>query len=192
MAFGILYWMIPRMLRSRLWSPGAATAHFWIAMVGLILLASPLYYAGFTQGQMWMGLDNSGQLAHPEFVDGLTQIKPLWFVSLCGLAMFGAGILILIANVAMTLIVPSELSSAESSSELDADSVPTQFASPLEGAPVLALAVGIDRMSTFEWHRQWERHPVRPLCWGVRVSRRIEPLAAWSFIAVCGYRSAED
>ncbi|MEO1524416.1 MAG: cbb3-type cytochrome c oxidase subunit II [Planctomycetota bacterium] len=161
MALGIVYWIMPRVLRSDLWSPIAAKAHFGLALAGLLLLATPLFIAGLMQGTMWMGLDDSGQLAHPEFIDALTRAKPMWFASMLGLGLFGVGLVLQLVNFVLTWLSSLESSAGQEVVGPKASPTSEQFASSLDGAPVLALAVGLDRMSTFEWHQAWERNPVR-------------------------------
>lgn len=161
MALGAIYWIMPKILKSEVWSKGLAKLHFLLALVSLALIAAPLYIASVMQGQMWMGLDSSGQLAHPEFVESLGYSKFFWRLSMVGLSIFGAGLLLQILNFVLTwMAAASEVDSSEST---PACVQPTSFGrtSALEGAPVLALAVGIERMSNFDWHRAWERNPFR-------------------------------
>ena len=64
MAFGMIYWLIPRMTKTKLYSTGLANFHFWIGTLGIILYVLPMYVAGFTQASMWK------------------QFNPRWFISL--------------------------------------------------------------------------------------------------------------
>ena len=46
LSFGILYWVIPRLYKTELWSTKLATAHFWVATVGLITYQVSMWVAG--------------------------------------------------------------------------------------------------------------------------------------------------
>jgi cytochrome c oxidase cbb3-type subunit I/II len=52
LTFGILYWLIPRIFRTELYSKKLANIHFWIG-TGIIFYAVPMYWAGFKQSLMW-------------------------------------------------------------------------------------------------------------------------------------------
>ena len=66
MAFGILYWIVPRLWKTTLYSTKLVTAHFWIATIGMILYQVSMWVAGITQWLMWQtGL--MGQLMYPPF-----------------------------------------------------------------------------------------------------------------------------
>ncbi|MEL6108988.1 MAG: cbb3-type cytochrome c oxidase subunit I, partial [Planctomycetota bacterium] len=161
MAMGVIYWMMPRILNSEVRSKGIAKVHFVLALLSLVLIAAPLYVASVLQGQMWMGLDSSGQLAHPEFVESLGYSKFFWRLSMIGLGVFGIGLLLQISNFVLTWIAAATEVDCSEYETQNVTEKSVEHASALEGAPVLALAVGIDRMSTFEWHRSWERNPFR-------------------------------
>jgi cytochrome c oxidase cbb3-type subunit I/II len=47
MTFGILYWLIPRLFQTKLYSEKLANMHFWIGTLGIVLYAVPMYWAGF-------------------------------------------------------------------------------------------------------------------------------------------------
>lgn len=51
--FGMLYWLIPRMFKTTLYSVALANVHFWTGTLGTILYVLPMYVAGFVQAYMW-------------------------------------------------------------------------------------------------------------------------------------------
>ncbi|HKK39803.1 MAG TPA: cytochrome-c oxidase, cbb3-type subunit I, partial [Cryomorphaceae bacterium] len=53
LTFGMLYWLIPKMWKTKLHSVKLANVHFWLGTLGIIFYALPLYWAGFTQWAMW-------------------------------------------------------------------------------------------------------------------------------------------
>src|SRR6187399_2856835 len=52
LTFAVLYWIIPRIYNTPLYSKKLAGAHFWIGTLGIILYVVPLYWAAFTQSMM--------------------------------------------------------------------------------------------------------------------------------------------
>src|SRR6185436_8117727 len=62
MAFAMLYYLVPKMWSTNLYSKKLATNHFWLGTIGIILYAVPLYWAGFTQSVMWKSFTPEGQL----------------------------------------------------------------------------------------------------------------------------------
>jgi len=65
MNFGMIYWMAPRLFKTKLWSVKLANTHFWIATLGMLFFSIPLYFAGFTQALMWKEFTAQGYLAYP-------------------------------------------------------------------------------------------------------------------------------
>ena len=53
LTFGILYWLIPRIYKTELYSKKLANAHFWIGMLGIVFYAASMYWSGITQSLMW-------------------------------------------------------------------------------------------------------------------------------------------
>jgi cytochrome c oxidase cbb3-type subunit I/II len=54
MIFAVLYWVIPRMWNTQLYSIRLANAHFWLGTLGIIFYALPMYVSGVVQSLMWM------------------------------------------------------------------------------------------------------------------------------------------
>jgi cytochrome c oxidase cbb3-type subunit I/II len=76
MVFGMVYWLLPRLLQAPLWSRRLAEAHFWVGTVGIVLYVVPIYTAGLTQGLMLRAFDESGRLAYPDFVETVLRLQP--------------------------------------------------------------------------------------------------------------------
>ncbi len=165
MTFGMIYWLLPRLFQTKLWSVKMATWHFWIGTLGILMYILPIYAAGITQGLMWRAMDETGRLAYPDFVETVQSIVPLWWVRVLGGAMFVFGIVMMAVNYFMTwrsrpatyeVPVYSALSLRGLPEPIDA-TVTTK----LENAPVLDVAKKIDIWAQMGWHRRWERLPVR-------------------------------
>ena len=101
--FGMLYWIIPRLYKTKLFSEKLANLHFWIATLGILVYAIPLYWAAVTQWLMWHEYTPEGFLAYPNFLETLTHILPLYHVRIIGGILFLTGFLIMIYNLFKTM-----------------------------------------------------------------------------------------
>ena len=103
MTFGMIYWLVPRMWRTELYSQKLANAHFWIGTLGIVFYALPLYWAGFTQSLMWKEFTQDGFLAYPNFLETVTQILPMYVLRVVGGSLYIIGVFVMIYNVAKTV-----------------------------------------------------------------------------------------
>jgi cytochrome c oxidase cbb3-type subunit I/II len=101
LTFGMAYYLVPKLWRTKIYSRALANAHFWIATLGIILWVIPMYWAGFMQGQMWKKFNPDGNLAN-EFVETVTYMKPFFMVRALGGALFIVGALIMVYNLIKT------------------------------------------------------------------------------------------
>ena len=94
MAFGMLYWMVPRLWSTKLWSIRLAEIHFWIATVGILMYVVSMWVSGVSQGLFWRALDADGFLKYPDFIEGLVASRAMYQMRLIGgLLFFGSYIL---------------------------------------------------------------------------------------------------
>ncbi|WP_034059210.1 cytochrome-c oxidase, cbb3-type subunit I [Lacinutrix jangbogonensis] len=100
--FGMIYWMAPKLFKTKLWSTGLANVHFWIGTLGIILYALPLYVAGFVQASMWKQFNPDGTLTYGNFLETVTQIMPMYWMRAIGGTLFITGALIGVYNIIMT------------------------------------------------------------------------------------------
>lgn len=103
LTFGMLYFLIPKLWNTKLYSVKLATTHFWIGLTGILLYYISMMASGLTQGLMWQAIDNKGQLVYPDFVQTVTEIVPLYWVRAAGGLLFLVGFLIMLYNVYMTI-----------------------------------------------------------------------------------------
>lgn len=103
LTFGMIYWLIPRLFKTKLHSTKLANAHFWIGTLGIIFYALPLYVAGFTQASMWKQFNPDGTLMYGNFLETVTEILPMYWMRAIGGTLYIAGMLILIYNVVVTV-----------------------------------------------------------------------------------------
>ncbi len=164
MTFGMIYWLLPRLFQTKLWSKNLAEWHFWVGTIGILLYIVPIYIAGITQGLMWRAMDELGRLQYPVFVESVTASVPFWWVRVLGGALFILGMVMLAINALMTWLnrpskyeVPVITAPRLSKRYTDA---PLPGAT-LAGGPVLDTAVAIEKVAKMDWHRKWERLPVK-------------------------------
>ncbi|WP_337042342.1 cytochrome-c oxidase, cbb3-type subunit I [Emticicia sp. 17c] len=116
MIFGILYYLIPRMWKTQLYSKALTNTHFWLGTLGIIFYALPMYWAGFTQSLMWKEFTKDGFLAYPNFLETVTQIVPLYMIRAVGGTLYLIGTLVMIYNLIKTAkqgtFVPAEYAEA--------------------------------------------------------------------------------
>jgi len=103
LTFGMVYWLIPRLFKTKLWSLKLANIHFWIGTLGIILYALPMYVAGFVQASMWKQFNPDGTLVYGNFLETVNQIIPMYWMRAIGGTMFLVGMLILVYNIIKTI-----------------------------------------------------------------------------------------
>lgn len=102
LTFGMLYWLVPRMWRTKLYSQSLANFHFWIGTLGIIFYALPMYWAGFTQSFMWKEFTSEGFLKYPNFLETVTAIKNLYLIRGIGGLLYFTGVIIMVYNLMKT------------------------------------------------------------------------------------------
>ncbi len=113
LTFGILYWLIPRLYNTKLYSIKLANLHFWIATLGMIFYAIPLYWAGITQGLMWKEFTVEGYLQYPLFLETVLQIVPMYIIRAFGGTLYFCGVFFMYYNLAKTVRSGSLLANEE-------------------------------------------------------------------------------
>jgi cytochrome c oxidase cbb3-type subunit I/II len=152
MVFGMMYWLLPRLFQTELWSRRLAELHFWIGTVGIMLYIVAIYAAGLTQGLMWRAFDETGRLAYPDFIETTVRLIPMYWVRVIGGALYIVGLVLLGVNVAMTWRAR-----------------PARYAEPVHEAPPLSplSAEGAEGAAArwAGWHRRWEGLPLTFSVW---------------------------
>ena len=115
LAFAILYYMIPKMWGTTLYSKKLATNHFWLGTIGIIIYAVPMYWAGFEQSLMWKQFTAEGQLRF-DFMQTVQNIKPMYWARSIGGTLYLAGALMMVYNIWKTIkkgvFIPNEAAEA--------------------------------------------------------------------------------
>ncbi|MEC4114254.1 cytochrome-c oxidase, cbb3-type subunit I [Myroides pelagicus] len=142
MTFGMVYWLIPRMVKTELYSRALANFHFWIGTLGIILYTIPLYVAGFSQHLMWKEFNPDGTLMYGNFLETVTAIMPMYIMRAIGGSLYLIGVFVLIYNIARTV------------------SAGQKVEDELAEAPALQR-ISAGRLRGEGWHVWLERRPIQ-------------------------------
>ena len=100
--FGSFYHLIPRLWETEFYSTRLINAHFYLAVVGIILYITALWFAGIGQGWMWRAFDEYGNLAYT-FIETVEHLHLPYVMRTVGGALFVLGIMIMGYNTYMTI-----------------------------------------------------------------------------------------
>lgn len=103
LTFGVMYWLIPKIYNTKLYSTGLANVHFWLGTLAIIFYAIPMYWAGVTQFLMWRQFTPDGFLQYGNFLETVTQIIPMYALRAFGGLLFLAGIIVMLYNIIKTV-----------------------------------------------------------------------------------------
>ncbi len=141
LTFAILYWLVPRIYQTELYSKKLISFHFWIGTLGILFYAIPMYWSGFTQGLMLKEFTPEGMLKYPSFMETLLQIIPMHVFRAVGGAMYLIGVIVMAYNLAKTMAKGTLLAN--------------------EPAEAMALAPLPQEHKESGWHRVLERRPIQ-------------------------------
>ncbi len=115
LTFAMLYYIIPRIFNTKLYSKKAANTHFWIGTLGIIFYAVPMYFSGWTQGMMWKEFSGDGTLTYG-FLQTTERILFLHVIRGVGGLLYLSGAIIMAWNLIATMrsgkLVPNEQAEA--------------------------------------------------------------------------------
>jgi len=143
LSFGMIYWLIPRIFKTKLYSEKLANFHFWIGTLGIIFYALPMYVAGFMQASMWKQFDAVGaKLQYGNFLETVTELMPMYWMRAIGGTLYLTGIIVLVYNIIKT--VKQGAAVQDDAAE----------------APALTT-ISPNRLKGEKWHAWLERKPVQ-------------------------------
>ena len=142
LTFGMIYYLVPKMFKTRLHSIPLANFHFWIGTLGIVLYALPMYVSGFTQALMWKDFNPDGTLVYGNFLETVHEIIPMYWMRAIGGTLYLAGMLVMLYNIIATI---------RSGSKVEDE---------LAEAPAL-VRVSARRLAGEKYHTWLERLPVR-------------------------------
>ena len=102
LTFGILYWLVPKLWRTNLYSKKLANFHFWIGFLGIVFYAFSMWFSGVTQSLMWKQFTPLGVLQYPNFLETVLQIVPMYIIRMIGGSLYYIGIIVMVYNLIKT------------------------------------------------------------------------------------------
>jgi len=159
LSFGMIYFLVPVLWKTELYSKRLANVHFWTGTIGILLYVISMYTSGITQGLMWREVNPQGALAYPDFVQTVIRIVPLYAIRALGGVVYLGGFIVMLYNIMKTIQLAPKGKSSETRDEFRrfvARPVLEELASAkgfshrvLEGMPmiltvlaVIAIAIG--------------------------------------------------
>jgi cytochrome c oxidase cbb3-type subunit I/II len=142
LTFGMFYYLIPKIFRTKLYSVKLANNHFWIGTLGIIFYVVPMYWAGFMQSLAWKQINDDGTLRY-QFLDTVKQMQPFYLMRGIGGILFLIGALIMTYNLIKTMRGGNVLND--------------------EAAEAAPLAKTFVPHATEYWHRWIESRPMQML-----------------------------
>ena len=100
---GILYWLVPRLFKTELYSKKMANVHFWIGTLGIVFYASSMYWSGIVQSLMWKQFTDIGVLQYPNFLETVLQIIPMYIIRAFGGTLYLIGFVLMMYNLVKTM-----------------------------------------------------------------------------------------
>ncbi len=143
LTFGMLYWLVPKLWKTKLHSIRLANIHFWLGTLGIVFYALPLYWAGFTQWAMWQEFSRDGFLVYTNFLETVTQLLPMYWMRAVGGTLYLVGTIVMIYNLVVTMRAGSFVK------EEEAEAAPLEKEYKPHGKE--------------HWHRPIERRPIQLL-----------------------------
>ncbi|MDZ7716775.1 MAG: cytochrome-c oxidase, cbb3-type subunit I [Balneolaceae bacterium] len=140
LAFGMLYYITPRIYNTDLYSIKLGNVHFWFATLGAIFYVIPMYWGGITQSLMWKEFTTEGLLQYPNFLETVQQIIPMYALRALGGTLFIIGACFAVYNLYKT---------AKSGQFVAAEEDQAQ--------PIIDPAAGTNE----KWHRRLESRPLQ-------------------------------
>jgi cytochrome c oxidase cbb3-type subunit I/II len=103
LTFGMIYYLVPKLFKTDLYSKGLANAHFWVGTLGIVLYALPMYVAGFTQALMWKDFNPDGTLVYGNFLETVHEIIPMYWMRAIGGTLYIIGMFVMLYNLVKTV-----------------------------------------------------------------------------------------
>jgi cytochrome c oxidase cbb3-type subunit 1 len=99
---GSIYFIIPAIYKTKIYSIKLANIQFWLVLVGQLLYSISQWITGIQQGAMWKMANADGALKYT-FMEELVRNYPYWHMRTLGGFIFIVGMLLFIYNVYKTV-----------------------------------------------------------------------------------------
>lgn len=144
LTFAMLYWLLPRIFQTTIYSEKLVKTHFWIGTIGIAFYAIPMYISGFTQGMMWKQFTAEGTLQYGNFLDTTLQLLPMHMMRALGGTLYLIGAILMAYNLFKTMAQGTLLANEKA-----------------EAAPLAVIEEKHE--SDGHWHRWIEKRPIQLL-----------------------------
>ncbi|MBE9563787.1 MAG: cytochrome-c oxidase, cbb3-type subunit I [Proteobacteria bacterium] len=101
-SIGAMYFLIPKLFDTEIYSKKLIETHFWIATIGIVLYITSMWISGIMQGLMWRAINSDGTLTY-SFVESVQAMHPFYIVRAGGGLLFLTGMLIMAYNLTKTI-----------------------------------------------------------------------------------------
>ena len=101
-SIGAMYFLIPKLFDTEIYSKKLIETHFWVATIGIVLYITSMWISGIMQGLMWRAINNDGTLTY-SFVESVQAMHPFYIVRAGGGFLFLMGMLIMAYNITKTI-----------------------------------------------------------------------------------------
>ncbi len=146
LTFGMLYWLIPKMFDTKLYSKKLAATHFWIGTLGIILYAIPMYWAAFRTYFMLSSFTPEGQLQY-QFIDAVQTAVPFYVLRAIGGTIYLLGVLVMVYNLMKTAkqgtFLATEAAEAPALEKIYVTPEKAHWHSYFERKPILLLVLSL-------------------------------------------------
>ncbi len=96
-----IYYAVPKIYGVEIHSEKLANVHFWLVLVGQLIVSISMWITGIQQGALWKVMEG-GHVKY-RFIDTLVKNYPYYHLRLLGGLLFVAGMLVFIYNVLRTI-----------------------------------------------------------------------------------------
>jgi len=146
LTFGMLYWLVPRLYGTKLYSVKLANTHFLIGVISILLYAIPMYWSAFSQVFMWKQFTEAGQLKY-QFLETVTKIIPMYIARGLGGTVFLAGACLMVYNLYKTVQAGKFIHEEEAQgiplAKQESSKLPGFWHAIIERKPVMMLVISL-------------------------------------------------
>jgi cytochrome c oxidase cbb3-type subunit 1 len=97
-----MYYVIPKIYRTEIYSVAVANIHFWLVLVGQLAFSVTMWITGIQQGALWKMTTADGNLQYT-FMETVAKNYPYWQMRTAAGLVFTVGMLFFIYNIFMTM-----------------------------------------------------------------------------------------
>ncbi|MFN0130137.1 MAG: cytochrome-c oxidase, cbb3-type subunit I [Verrucomicrobiales bacterium] len=162
MTAGMIYWLVPRLWKTKLHRESWANMHFWLGLVGILFYVGAMWISGITQGLMLGQVTDEGTPKY-RFLETLDAIRPMMLFRAIGGTLYLASFILMVVNVWLSV---RGKATVDGRTEVVIEGRPSDqrmgwFQGALANAPVLWSLAGITAFTSWFVARdtQWLAWP---------------------------------